>query len=110
MPKLTPEDKEQLQAILCQQSLEHAKKRQKLQKHKRDLRTIKTLEDSSSVPVLGRMAGAVGSSLLPGSRGQELERRLEKRKQRTGTSPELRQIELTEEEKRALKAKTRGVG
>ena len=107
MPKLTPEVKEQLQAILCQQSLEHAKKRQKLLKHKRDLRTIKTLEDSSSVPFLGRMAGAVGSSPLPGSKVQELEGRLEKRKQRTGPSVKLRQTELTEEEKRALKAKVR---
>lgn len=109
MPKLTLENEEQIQAILCQKSLGEVKKRQKLLRHKKNLQIIKMLEDSSSVPILGRMAGAVSTTLLPGGKGQEVERRLEKRKHRAGTDIKLRRIDLTAEEAEILNAKIRGV-
>ena len=94
--KLTPEEKEQLQAMLDKQSMERAKTEQKLSKQRKSL--------------IARMAGAsplqdVASSSARG-RGQELARRM--RMKRVDKRPVLKQMKLTEEEKKELAAKIRG--
>ncbi len=110
--KMTPEEKEQLQAMLDKQSMEQAEKEQEFLKHKMKMKTIKNLKDGSGAvsALLGGVAGAAAhhDMSLPtsGSRAKELERR--KRKNRAGKGPGLRQMKLTEEEKRELEAKIRG--
>ena len=116
MRKLTPEEKKQLQAMLEKQSIEQAKKEQELLKHRKSLRMLKSVKDD--LPSFGLMGHDVSHGLIgavvqrdvsqpsPGSKGQELEER--KRKKRTGSGSRLKQIELTEKEKRELEARIRG--
>ena len=102
--KMTPEEKKQLQAMLDKQNMEQSEKEQELLKHKKNLKTIKRLEDRSGVFVT--VAHHDISLPASGSRLKELERR--KRKKRAGKGPGLKQMKLTEEEKKELEAKIRG--
>ncbi len=101
MRKLTPEKQERLKAKLDQQSIEKAEKEQK--KLKRKKRKGFGLVATS---ILSPAAGAVAQKELAKSKKKELER--QKPKKRTGSGPGLRQMKLTEEEKRELAARIRG--
>jgi len=97
--KLTPEEKKQLQAMLD---------KQRLLEHEKNMKTLKDLKGSSvAVPGFHDVHFKPRRAFTtPGSRAKELERR--KRKERAGKGPGLRQMKLTEEEKKELEAKIRG--
>ena len=115
MRKLTPKEREQLQAKLDEQSVEQAKKEQELRKHEKNVRTPKSVSNSPRpvlqlLPFFGPTEAATHHDIsqpAPGGKGQELEE--QKRKKRTGRGPGLRQMKLTEEEKRQLEARIRGI-
>lgn len=94
--KLTPEEKEQLQAMLDKQGMEQAKKEQKFSKRKKSL--IAGMIESSPLQDM--------TSSSARGRGQELARRM--RMKRVDKRPVLKQMKLTEEEKKELEAKIRG--
>ena len=103
MRKLTPEEREQLQAKLNEQSMKQAKKEQELRKHEKNLRTRKSVGNSPRpalqlLPFFGQMKAAAHygiSQPAPVGKGQEMEG--QKRKERTGRAPGMRQMKLTEE-------------
>ena len=101
MRKLTPEEREKLQAMLDKESVGQAERDLKLLKHnmviQRKLPRLHATATGGSPPIQKRT-----------SKRQELIDEGQKRKKLTVRGPRLKQMKLTEQEKKELAAKIRG--
>lgn len=86
MKKLTPKEKQQLQAVFDRQSMEQDKKRRRYRKYKSSIRA-------------SRYSGNAEERL------EKLEKKHEKTERTVAKHSELKVIRLTEKEKRELEAK-----
>ena len=103
MRKLTPEEREKLQAILDKQSVEQAEKELKLLKRNLILRRKRgsPIQESKQIDAQRAL-----NSLT--RKGEELIDEWQEREKRTGKGPRLKQMKLTDKEKKELAAKIRG--
>ena len=102
MRKLTPEEREKLQAMLDKQDVEKAEGRSRL-------RFLVVRRHSSHTTIRGAGSEDREPIVQPmGRKEEELIDEGQKRRKRTGSGPRLKQMKLTEEEKRKLAAKIRG--
>lgn len=108
MRKLTPEEREKLQAMLDKQSVEQAEKELKLLKRNLVVRRKRGSPIQESEQNAAHMPWNKAQVSMLRSKGQKLIDEGQKRQKRTGKGPRLKQMKLTEEEKRELEAKIRG--